>query len=97
MWPGKSSAELEASIGGESKVMIFEDFLALSNKESFNSEFVPKNPDQIATLVYTSGTTSKPKGVVLKHKNLLYQVIFLNFISFFIKIKIKIKIKILNW
>ena len=31
----------------------------------------PRDP---ATLVYTSGTTSKPKGVVLTHRNLLHQV-----------------------
>lgn len=28
-------------------------------------------PDDIATLVYTSGTTGPPKGVVLRHRNLL--------------------------
>ncbi|CAM9491551.1 unnamed protein product, partial [Phaeothamnion confervicola] len=32
------------------------------------------DPDMKATLVYTSGTTSKPKGVVLRHRNLLHQV-----------------------
>ncbi|XP_021888931.1 probable acyl-activating enzyme 16, chloroplastic [Carica papaya] len=30
--------------------------------------------DDIATLVYTSGTTGNPKGVMLTHKNLLHQV-----------------------
>ncbi|KAJ1406576.1 AMP-dependent synthetase/ligase [Sesbania bispinosa] len=30
--------------------------------------------DDIATLVYTSGTTGNPKGVVLTHQNLLHQI-----------------------
>ena len=71
---GASSAELEAEIAGATKVLTFEDPFASSNKSSFNSELVPRNSDQVATLVYTSGTTAKPKGVVLSHKNLLYQV-----------------------
>ena len=32
-------------------------------------------PDDVATLVYTSGTTGNPKGVMLTHANLLHQVI----------------------
>ncbi|KAJ6314955.1 hypothetical protein OIU78_018439 [Salix suchowensis] len=35
--------------------------------------------DDIATLVYTSGTTGNPKGVMLTHKNLLHQKIELFF------------------
>ncbi|KAK4779365.1 hypothetical protein SAY86_006893 [Trapa natans] len=31
-------------------------------------------PDDIATLVYTSGTTGNPKGVMLTHRNLLHQI-----------------------
>jgi long-chain acyl-CoA synthetase len=32
------------------------------------------SPETVATLIYTSGTSGNPKGVVLTHGNLLYQV-----------------------
>ncbi|KGN45714.1 probable acyl-activating enzyme 16, chloroplastic [Cucumis sativus] len=36
--------------------------------------YEPINSDDIATLVYTSGTTGNPKGVMLTHRNLLHQI-----------------------
>lgn len=75
---GETSTEMQTKLRDagytDTTVLSFDDFMASSNKASFQSEFVPKDPNSLATLVYTSGTTSKPKGVMLTHKNLLYQV-----------------------
>ena len=39
--------------------------------ELFFEEIAKASGDDLATLVYTSGTTGDPKGVMLRHKNLL--------------------------
>ena len=38
------------------------------------SEFAVPQPDDLAVILYTSGTTSSPKGVMLSHNNLCAQV-----------------------
>jgi long-chain acyl-CoA synthetase len=35
----------------------------------------PAAPDELVTIVYTSGTTGKPKGVMLSHRNIVSNVI----------------------
>jgi long-chain acyl-CoA synthetase len=59
------------------KVMSFDDFLAWgraadqSEPELYEALRSSVQPDSLATLIYTSGTTNEPKGVMLTHSNLV--------------------------
>ncbi|CAL0329685.1 unnamed protein product [Lupinus luteus] len=53
-----------------------ESRMALSDAHDAKQHYVYEaiNSDDVATLVYTSGTTGNPKGVMLTHRNLLHQI-----------------------
>jgi acyl-CoA synthetase (AMP-forming)/AMP-acid ligase II len=56
--------------GGGGDVMVFDDWLA-----SLPAEFEPVEPpvddDEVAIVLYTSGTTSEPKSALLRHRHLM--------------------------
>src|SRR6185369_1322622 len=43
-------------------------------RERARSLLAKVNPDTMATLIFTSGTTGKPKGVMLTHRNFTFMV-----------------------
>ncbi len=73
----KILSKLEASISiSDFKVIIIDKLNKIENSNCNYSEqdFNQVTPDDIATIVYTSGTTGKSKGVVLTHGNICSQL-----------------------
>ncbi|MEL6816011.1 MAG: AMP-binding protein [Cyanobacteria bacterium J06598_3] len=65
------AAELEADLGG-ARLMNFSEIMALGAQHTLQP--VTFERDRLATLMYTSGTSGKPKGVMLSQGNLLSQI-----------------------
>jgi len=45
-----------------------------ANPQAFDTSIDATKPEDTAILVYTSGTTGKPKGAMISHSNLMYSV-----------------------
>ena len=72
-----SSASLPPAYAGGSA---FIDWASTDFPDSFANEPPPAKGDDVAVLMYTSGTTGTPKGVPLTHNNILAELEGVNFV-----------------
>lgn len=68
---------LSSAGAAEDGVRSLEAWLPAPNAEGEAYTCLPGDPHDIATIVYTSGTTGRPKGVVLTHRNIVSDLIAL--------------------
>jgi long-chain acyl-CoA synthetase len=72
-----ASPSSPAAVPASPDIVSFDDWLARGDARAVDREAAaPAGPaeDELAALVYTSGTTGKPKGVMLTHRNVVSNV-----------------------
>jgi long-chain acyl-CoA synthetase len=66
----KNIVLLDGTTNGDGRVVTYASLLSSGKK----ADAIKPSEDDTAALIYTSGTTGNPKGVILTHKNIAYNV-----------------------
>ncbi len=66
--------ETETDVAARFDTLIEDDHTPESSESSASPVFPEISPDDLAVIVYTSGTTGRPKGPMLSHGDLLFNI-----------------------
>ncbi|MFP4151544.1 MAG: AMP-dependent synthetase/ligase [Alkalispirochaeta sp.] len=61
-------------VAGHTYQAVLEAASTTDTVHAVETEIDAGTPDDLATIIFTSGTTGEPKGVMLTHRNFMYQV-----------------------
>jgi len=71
-WGEAPQDALDLASSGSVNVVKYEDFYAAGEANLVDG--VASDPEDLCTIMYTSGTTGDPKGVMIKNKNVLAEI-----------------------
>ncbi|MFD4326232.1 AMP-dependent synthetase/ligase [Nocardioides sp. NPDC058538] len=70
---------IDTAVEGDPRAVAWDDFVATGAAvlaevgEELDARSAAVTPDDTVTMLYTSGTTGQPKGVVLTHRNIVFE------------------------
>jgi len=65
---------IQVKLARKPNVHLFKEFLLRGQSDLSTTDRIPGSPEEVAFLLYTSGTSGPPKGVLLTHRNLVANI-----------------------
>lgn len=65
---------IQVKLARKPNIHLFKEFLLRGQSDSSTADKVPGSREEVAFILYTSGTSGLPKGVLLTHKNLVANI-----------------------